>query len=135
MRASGAEAGILPGAHQGDSAAVGLRVKQASTGIWQITGTVAGVRIRESARTRDRKLAEEKAAAIEAEVYREGERQYHYTFEQAVISYAEDGGEVRFLAPALEYFAGWLLRRITLGEIRTAARDLYHRPSYLPTIR
>lgn len=104
---------------------MGLRVKQASTGIWQITGTVAGIRIRESARTRDRRLAEEKAAAIEAEIYREGERQHHYTFEQAVISYAEDGGEVRFLAPALEYFAGWQLRRITPAEIRKAAVDLY----------
>jgi integrase len=105
---------------------VGLRVKQdPETGIWQIKGTVSGVRIRESARTRDKRLAEEKAAEIEAEVYREGQRRHHHTFEQAVIAYVEDGGEARFLAPALDYFAGWELRHITPAAIRKAASDIY----------
>lgn len=105
---------------------MGLRVKpDPETGIWQIKGTVAGIRIRESARTRDRRLAEEKAAEIEAEIYREGHRRHYHTFEQAVIAYVEDGGEARFLAPALDYFAGWELRHITPAAIRKAASDLY----------
>lgn len=48
-----------------------LRVtRRAGTTLWQITGTVAGQRIRQSAGTADRRLAQEAAAALEARIYR-----------------------------------------------------------------
>lgn len=48
-----------------------LRVtRRAGTTLWQITGTVAGQRVRQSAGTADKRLAQEAAAALEARLYR-----------------------------------------------------------------
>src|SRR6516165_7350850 len=57
---------------------------------WQIDVTVDGQRVRASAQTGDRGLAREKAATIEAELFRSawhGERRGTRSFAQAVISY------------------------------------------------
>lgn len=59
--------------------------------LWQITGVVAGHRVRQSAGTTDRRLAEEKRAHIEATLFRQavyGARAV-VTWEQAVASYVE----------------------------------------------
>jgi integrase len=70
-----------------------LKVKRrASTGALTITGTVAGHRIRKRAESDDPKLAEEEAAAIEAEILRtawHGERRGARTFAEAVSSYLD----------------------------------------------
>lgn len=48
-----------------------LRVtRRAGTTLWQITGTVAGQRVRQSAGTAERRLAQEAATALEAKLYR-----------------------------------------------------------------
>ena len=44
--------------------------RRGGSGPWQIVGTVAGQRIRQSARTADRRLAEEARAELEASLYR-----------------------------------------------------------------
>jgi integrase len=44
--------------------------RRGGTGTWQIVGTVAGQRIRQSARTADKRLAEEARAELEASLYR-----------------------------------------------------------------
>jgi integrase len=44
--------------------------RRGGSGTWQIVGTVAGQRIRQSARTADKRLAEEARAELEASLYR-----------------------------------------------------------------
>lgn len=59
---------------------------------WQIDVTVGGQRIRASAQTTNRGLAREKAATLEAELFRtawHGERRGSRSFAQAVLSYLE----------------------------------------------
>jgi integrase len=61
------------------------------SGTWQIVGTVAGQRIRQSARTADKRLAEEARAELEASLYRGavfGARAV-VTWNQAVNSYLD----------------------------------------------
>src|SRR5215472_2449000 len=66
--------------------------RRASTGALTISGTVAGQRIRRRAQSDSPKLAEEEAAALEAEILRSawhGERRGSRTFAEAVTSYLE----------------------------------------------
>jgi integrase len=65
--------------------------RRGGTGTWQIVGTVAGQRIRQSARTADKRLAEEARAELEASLYRGavfGARAV-VTWNQAVNSYLD----------------------------------------------
>lgn len=65
--------------------------RRGNSGAWQIFGTVAGQRIRQSARTADRRLAEEARAALEVSLYRGavfGARAV-VTWDQAVNSYLD----------------------------------------------
>lgn len=103
-----------------------LTVKQNRYGIWQIHGTVAGRRIRRSAKTRNKRLAEEQAAQIEAQVYRRGlYGESEVLFEEACLAYMKDGGEARFMMPLLQHFRGTRLRDITPHAVRAAAQELY----------
>jgi integrase len=87
---------------------------------FQITGTVAGQRIRQSAETTNLALAREKAAALEADLLRaewHGERRGHRSFAQAVDSYLDAApraiGDRRRLTRILS----------KLGDVRLAAVD------------
>lgn len=104
---------------------MGLRITRRG-GIYYATGTVAGRRIRQSLGTGDRDRAQEACAALEARLWKG--RLYGaeavVTFEDAALSYMEDGGERRFMAPLLRHFAGRALRTITPKDIRDAARAL-----------
>lgn len=65
--------------------------RRGGSGTWQIVGTVAGQRIRQSARTADRRLAEEARAELEASLYRGavfGARAV-VTWDQAATSYVD----------------------------------------------
>jgi integrase len=65
--------------------------RRGGSGTWQIVGTVAGQRIRQSARTADKRLAEEARAELEASLYRGavfGARAV-VTWAQAVNSYLD----------------------------------------------
>ena len=88
-----------------DSASSG--VTESSTPI----GTVAGERVRKSLGTRDPKLAEELRAQYEAKLWKRrsyGEESVR-TFEEAVMSYIEAGGERTYLEPLLRRFRGRVL--------------------------
>lgn len=105
---------------------MGLKLRWRN-GIAYARGTVAGRRIRQSLGTRDPQQAEEARAALEARLWRS--RVYGaeavVTFEEAALSYLEDGGEGRFMAPLLHHFKGRALREIRPKDIRDAARRLY----------
>jgi len=106
---------------------MGLVVKPGPAGIWRITGTVAGRRIRRSAKTRDLAIAQQIANQIEGRVWKShlyGEEAVT-TFEEAALAYMKDGGESRFLSPVIAHFRARPLRTITPAEVRAAARQLY----------
>src|ERR1700759_141435 len=84
--------------------------RRASTGALTITGTVADQRIRRRAQSNDPRLAEEEAAALEAEILRtawHGERRGSRTFAEAALSYIE-------AAPRSEHTKDYV-RRLLLG--------------------
>ncbi|WP_052418077.1 tyrosine-type recombinase/integrase [Pseudooceanicola atlanticus] len=98
---------------------------------WYAIGTVAGQRIRKSLGTRDRQRAEELRAQIEARAWNAsvyGEASVA-VFEDAALSYLEDGHDGRFVAPLLQHFRGRPLREITGKEIRDAAKAIYPKAS------
>lgn len=105
-----------------------------SPDLW-IYGTVKGQRIRQSAGTRSRALAEERAASLEARLHREDlyGREAVATFEEAALSYMEETGQKRFMTPILRHFAGRPVVKITPQEIRDAALSLY--PDAKPATR
>ncbi|HDZ73511.1 MAG TPA: site-specific integrase [Aurantimonas coralicida] len=110
-----------------------------------IRGTIAGVRVEESAGTSSRKLAEEYRAKREAEIYKEGlyGRGVSRTFAEAVVSYLETRGSApRFMGKVLDHFDTTPLAKITLDAIDEGARKIYPKASaatrdrqfYTPTI-
>jgi integrase len=97
--------------------------RHGATGAWQITGTVAGQRIRQSARTSDRRLAEEARAELEASLYRGaiyGARAV-VTWDQAVNSYLDaaprSAAENARLLRLLDSLTGKRLSNITQATI------------------
>lgn len=96
-------------------------------GIWYAVGTIGGKRIRESLDTRDKAVAEEIRAQYEARVWKRhtyGEEAVRL-FEEAAISYMEQGGEGRFLANIIKHFKGRAVGTIKPAEIRAMAMKLY----------
>lgn len=99
---------------------------------WHAYGSVAGQRFRKSLGTSDRKQAEILRAQLEAKLWKRqafGDEAIR-TFEEAVLSYIEQGGEKRFLRPLLLHFQGRVLSTIKPGDIKRAAKHLY--PSVTP---
>lgn len=93
---------------------------------WHATGTVAGQRIRKSLGTGDKAQAETLRAQLEARLWKRhafGEAAVR-TFDEAALSYLEQGGEGRFLPPILLHFRGRALAMIAPGEVRAAAMAL-----------
>jgi integrase len=104
-------------------------------GIWYAIGTVAGKRIRKSLGTREKGTAEELRAQYEARLWKRhtyGEEAVR-TFEEAAMSYLQQGGEGRYLPPILKHFKGRAIGSIKPAEIRAAALALY--PDHLPSTR
>lgn len=96
-------------------------------GVYHAVGSVAGERVRKSLGTRQLGQAEELCAQYEATLWKRrsyGEAAVR-TFDEAALSYQEDDGERRFLAPLIKRFRGRVLGTIQPGEIREAARKLY----------
>jgi integrase len=107
---------------------------------WQITGTVAGQRVRESAGTADRKLANEKRAALEARLVRGevfGQRAI-ITFPEAVDSYlntAKPGpGDRALIAKLVLHFGLKRLVEIDQGAVDKALEAIC-RPDAAPATR
>lgn len=96
-------------------------------GIYYAVGTFNGKRIRQSLRTRNEETAKEQCAILEAKLWKRrsyGEAAVR-TFEEAALSYQEQGGEGRFLPRILKHFRGQALGSITPGDIRQMAILLY----------
>lgn len=94
---------------------------------WYIVGTVAGVRIRESAKTASKAVAESLRIKREAEL--EQRRIFGAasvaSFAEAVNLYLDRGGEDRYLAPILNAVGMKRLTDITQGDLDALARALY----------
>lgn len=111
---------------------------------WYITGTVAGVRVRESTETTSKAVAE--AYRIKRESELEQRRIYGpqavATFAAAVNLYLDRNGEDRFLTPLLDHFGAYRLSELTQAMLDTGARKLYpdakpstlNRQAYTPFI-
>lgn len=98
-------------------------------GIWYATGTFDGKRIRKSLGTRDEAKARELCALYEAKLWKRhtyGEAAVR-TFEEAAVSYLEQGGEGRYVPKVLKHFKGRAIGSIMPAEIRGAALTLYPR--------
>jgi integrase len=94
---------------------------------YQLSGSINGRSIRRSLGTDDRSKAEEKAALIEARLWK-GELYGDASvarFEDAALAYLKDGADGRFIGKLLTHFRGRLLKDIKPQDIRAAARVLY----------
>lgn len=96
-------------------------------GIWYAVGTFNGKRIRKSLNTRVEETAKEQCVLYEAKLWKRhsyGEEAVR-TFEEAALSYMQQGGEARYLGKLLKHFKGRSLGTIKPAEIRDAALTLY----------
>jgi integrase len=94
---------------------------------WHYDFTVDGKRYRPSAKTTDKRLAEDIAIKHEERVRRavvHGEEAI-IMFPEAVAEYVNDGKDGRFLVPITNFFRKWKVKDITGPEIRKAAKVLY----------
>lgn len=112
---------------------MGLKLKARADrgGTFYAVGTVAGRRIRQSLGTSDRQRAEEARAQLEARLWEASVygTKAVATFEDAALSYLQDGGEARFVAPLLHHFKGRLLHDIKPKDVRDAGRRIYPKAS------
>jgi integrase len=96
-------------------------------GVAYAVGTINGERIRKSLKTRDAKRAQEQCALYEARIWKRhnyGEEAVRL-FEEAAVSYMEQGGEERFLTPVIKYFRGMPLGKIKPADLRSMALQVY----------
>jgi len=91
------------------------------------SGTVDGRRVRESTRTSDRELATDIASKREWELRRAAVYgpDAVLTFGAAVSMYIEAGKSNRFLLPLFDWWEHVLVKNITAGEIKRAAKVIY----------
>jgi integrase len=105
-----------------------LKLKPRGTkGIYWITGTFNGKRIRESTGTDRKEYAEIKRVERERQLldhkYLGPEKTT--TFAQATVLYLEGGGDGRFLDPLLDWFGVYKVRDITQSELVRFAATTY----------
>jgi integrase len=102
-------------------------------GVWHISGTIAGERVRKSLGTRDEKTAQQLKADFETKLWKRhqlGEEAVR-TFEEAAVEYLQHGGkdgtggDVRFMPRVLAHFKGRRVASITGAELRAMANTLY----------
>jgi integrase len=110
-------------------------VKRPKSPHWILRGTVRRIRIEESTGTSDRSLAEEIRAKREAELIAQSVygRRAVATFAGAALSYLEQGGARRFMAPIITYFATMPLGQIDQDAIDKGALKMF--PDAAPSTR
>lgn len=102
--------------------------KKGRTPFWRIRGSHLGVRVDQSTKTSDRKLAAKILAAIKSDIERGSyARPGDPTFAGAAIAYMEAGGERRFVNRLLDHFGTAVVATITQSDIDAAAVSLYPR--------
>jgi len=102
---------------------------------WVIRGTLRGIRVEESTRTGDKRIAEEILAKREAEILAQSVYGHRATatFAAAALSYLEQGGSKRFTARVISHFGTTALARIDQDALDRGARKLY--PDASPSTR
>jgi integrase len=102
---------------------------------WIIRGTLRGIRVEESTRTSDKRVAEEIRAMREAEILAQSVYGHRATatFAAAALSYLEQGGSKRFTAPVISHFGTTALVRIDQDALDKGAKKLY--PNASPSTR
>jgi integrase len=104
-------------------------------GVWHLTGTVSGRRLRQSTGTRDRALAEDIRIATEARLARER----HYgpahetTWAEACVLYVDAGKSRKYLSRILPEIGRRSIASLKPGDIRAMAQRLY--PTQAPGTR
>lgn len=105
-----------------------LKLKQRKgSRYWHITGTLRGKRYRESTGTDSRPhaeaiLANRQNEILDREVW--GEKRTAL-FAEAVLHYAQTGGETRFLKPLLDRWGADRIEDITAAKVSEAAQALF----------
>jgi integrase len=102
---------------------------------WIIRGTLRGIRVEESTRTSDKRVAEEVRAMREAEILAQSVygRRATATFAAAALSYLENGGSKRFTARVISHFGTAPLAQIDQSALDRGAKKLY--PNASPSTR
>lgn len=97
------------------------------TSNYTIRGTHLGVRIHESARTSDKRLAKRRLAQIKEEIERGefGKASAEGTFVAGAVRYMQGGGEKRYLQPLIDHFGSKQMTGIKQADVDEAAGLLY----------
>jgi integrase len=102
--------------------------RQGKSKNWTIRGTYLGVRVDQTTRTPDKRLAQKRLTQIRDEIERGVfARPGAPTFASAALKYIEAGGEERFVLPLAEHFGSTPLTAIDQDAIDAAAIALYPR--------
>jgi integrase len=106
---------------------MGLKLtRRKGSAYWQITGTLNGVRVRDSTGTDKKAVAERLRIQREQEILEtSGKSSPNYTLAHAVIEYVENGGENKFLDRVVEHLGRIPLNELTQENIDQAARQAY----------
>ncbi len=103
-----------------------LKLYPRPNGIYHLRGTVQGVRVDQSTRSRDRSEAEAIRAKVEADLFKRaiyGDRAVA-TFDEAVILYIEADGSPDHLEPILDHIGHRKLSDVNQALVDKLARDL-----------
>jgi integrase len=103
--------------------------RRGKKGIFQVIGTLRGVRVHESTGTASREHAEAERIRIERQILDEAVYGKRATaiFSEAVEIYLDGGGSGRFLAPLNQHFGRWRMGDIDQAEVLKFARKQYPR--------
>lgn len=102
-------------------------------GVWHVSGTIAGERIRRSLGTRDEETAQGLKADLESNLWKRSQYgdEAVRTFEEAAINYLKNGGkggaggDGTYLPKVLKYFKGRVIGSIKPAELRSMANAIY----------
>jgi integrase len=101
--------------------------RRGKKGIFQIIGTLRGIRVHESTRTASEPHAEALRIQLEKRILDEDVYGKRATavFSEAVVAYLEGGGSPRFVGPLNRHFGPWRMSDVTQGEVLKFARKQY----------
>ena len=102
-------------------------VRRPRSPFWYMRGTVRRIRVDESTGTAERSFAEDIRAKREVELLTQSihGRAATETFASAALSYLENGGAKRFLAPVVKHYGTARLTDINQDAIDRGARKVY----------
>lgn len=102
-------------------------------GVWHVSGTIAGERVRRSLGTRDEETAQRLKADLQAKLWKRSQYgdEAVRTFEEAAVSYLKNGGkggaggDGTYLPAILKHFKGRVVGSIKPAELRSMANAIY----------